>query len=347
MMNIMNTLKDKKNRRIVISFGIIIVLVFFLIISGRDKKSGEIPGIRSFDSADEIIIVKRSKTVRLYKKDNKWLVNEQAYPADQAKAESLVKQMKELDITDFISKEPFLAKYELDPEKAVRVTVKDKGKEQRDIFIGKASPTYRSAYVKFEKDPRVFLAEGNLSNDFNKDADDLRDKQIYKFGRDEVVYFELQYNGRLSFEKRTEEIEEKSEAKDGKGLNEKDKQKEKKKVKVESWICREYRNTAIDKNKIDNFVSSFSSINADSYPPLEKKDVFGLVCSIKTKVYGKDIDLKIHKKDKENYLCTSSESPYVFAVREENVKKFFKGLADFKQDAPTVKKPAPPMPVKK
>jgi len=348
MMNLINTLKDKKNRRLAISLGVIVVLVLFLVVSSRDKKSGEIPRVKSFDSADEVLFLKSNKKIRLFKKDNKWMVNELAYPADQSKAEYLVKQMKDLDITDFITKEPYLSKYELDAEKAVRVTVKDKGIVQRDIFIGKASSTYRSAYVKFEKDPRVFLAEGNLSIDFNKEVDDLRDKQIYKFGRDEIVSFELLYNGKLTFEKKIEEVEEKSDAKEAKNTQDKDKQKEKKKVKVESWICREYRNTAIDKNKVDNFANGFSSIVADIYPiAIEKKDVKGAICSIKTKVNNKEIDFVIHKKDKDKYLCTSSESPYVFALNEDNVKKFFKGLADFKQDAPPAKQSALPQPVKK
>jgi hypothetical protein len=346
MMNLINTLKDKKNRRIVLSLGVIIVLVIFLVFSGKDKKSGDIPKIKSFDSADEIIIAKNNKQLRLFKKDNKWLINEQAFPADKSKAEYLEKEMKELNITDFISKEPYLAKYELNPEKAVRITVKGNGKVYRDIFIGKASSTFRSAYIKFENDPRIFLANGNLSDEFNKDVEDLRDKQIYNVGRDEVVFFELVYGGKLSFEKKTEEVEEKSDAKDAKNAKEKDKQKEKKKTKVETWICKEYRNTAIDKNKVDSFVTSFSSISADSYSAVEKKDIKGLVCQIKVKVYNKEIEFKIHKKEKENYLCTSSESPYVFALREDNVKKYFKSLADFKQDAPPVKNPVSQQSVK-
>jgi hypothetical protein len=338
MMNFLNTLKETKNRRIIISFAIIVVLVLFLVLSSKDKKSGSIPKIKSFDNAEEIIIAKNNKQLKLYKKDNKWLINEQAYPADKSKADKLEKDMKGLEITDFISKEPYLTKYELDPEKAVRVTVKDKGKIYRDILIGKASSTYRSAYIKFANDPKIFLAEGNLNEEFNKDVEDLRDKQIYKFERDEVVYFELLYGGKLSFEKKTEEVEEKSDGKDA---------KEKKKTKIDKWICKEYVNTAIDKGKVDSFIMSFSSINADSYSDINKKDIQGLVCQIKAKVYNKDIEFKIHKKDKENYLCSSSESPYIFALKEGNVKKFFKSLADFKQDTAPAKKQVLPQPLKK
>jgi hypothetical protein len=345
MMNLLNALKETKNRRIVISLGIIVVLVIFLVLSGKDKKSGDIPKIKSFDSADEIIIAKNNKQIKLFKKDNKWLVNEQAFPADKTKAEKLEKLMRELEITDFITKEPYLAKYELNPEKALSVIVKDNGKTYRDILIGKVSSTFRSAYIKFANDPRIYLANGNLTQEFNTDIGDLRDKQIYKFERDEVVYFELSYQGtKLSFEKKTEEIEEKSDAKD---LKEKDKAKEKKKIKVDKWICKEYINTPLDKNKVDSFVMSFSSINADSYPDINKKDVQGMVCFIKAKVYNKDIELKIQKKDKENYLCSSSESPYIFTLNDGNAKKFFKNLADFKQDAAPVKKPVLPQPLKK
>lgn len=330
MMNFINAVKELKNRRIIVSLGIIVVLALILLLSGKDKRSGDIPKIKSFDTADEIIIAKSSKQIKLYKKDDKWFIDEQAYPADKHILEKFEKDLKELDITDFITKEPYLAKYELNPEKAVRVTASSKGKIQRDVLIGKASPTFRSAYIKFTDDPRVYLASGNLSDTFNKSVGDLREKQIYKVERDEIVYFELLYGGKLSFEKKIEEIEEEADSQDTK---ENDKQEEKKTTKVETWICREYRNTAIDKNKVDSFVTSFGTINADSYPDVKKKEVKELVCLIKAKAYNKDIELRIHKKDKENYLCTSSESPYVFTLREGDAKKFFKKLADFKQNA--------------
>ena len=339
MRNLITSFKNSKDRKMAISIGIIVVLVLFLVFYDKDKKSGDIPGIKSFDNAEEIIIAKKDSQIKLYKKENKWVLNEQAYPADKAKAEQLEKSMKELEITDLITKDPYLTKYELDPEKAVRVTVKEKDKILRDVLIGKASSTYRSAYIKFADDNNVYLASGNLSVELNINLEDLRDKEIYKFGKDDVAYFELMYGGRLSFEKQTEEVEDTTDAKEAK--ENQDTPKEIKKIKVDKWICKEYRNTALDKSKVDSFLMSFSSINADTYPDMDKKDIKGLVCAIKSKVFGKDIVLNIHKKEKENYLCTSSESPYVFALREESVKKFFKSIVDFKQDA------APAQPLKK
>ena len=335
MRNLITSFKNSKDRKMAVSIGIIVVLVLLLVFYNKDKKSGDIPKIKSFDNAEEIMISKKDAQINLYKKENKWLINEQAYPADKAKVEQLEKAMKELEITDLITREPYLAKYELDPEKAVRVTVKEKDKILRDILIGKASSTYRSAYIKFVNDSKVYLASGNLSEEFNKNVDDLRDKEIYKVGKDEVTSFELMYGGKLSFEKQSVEVE------DNKASNELKKDQEKaeevKKIKVDKWICKEYRNTAIDKSKVDSFIMSFSSINADIYPALDKKDVKGLLCLIKAKVYGKDIELKIHKKDKEDYVCTSSESPYVFNLREYNARKFFKSIADFKQDVTPAK----------
>ncbi|MFH0974316.1 MAG: DUF4340 domain-containing protein [Spirochaetota bacterium] len=325
-----------KNKRIAVSLGVIAILALYLVFSGKDKKSGDVPDVKKLDAIDEILILKKDKQIKLSYKDNKWLINEQAYPADKQTVEKLEKDMKELEITDFISKGPYYTKYDLMPEQAVKVVVKNKGKTERDILIGKTSSTNRNTYVKFAGDEKVYLASGNLPDDFNKDVEELRDKQIYKVGKDEVLSFELLYNGRLSFEKKTEEVDEKDNmhAKE----KDKDKSKEKKKIKTEKWICKEFPGIEMDKNKVDSFVNSISSVRADSFTDINKKDLSGVICQIKTKVYGKEIELKVHKKDKDNYLCTSSESPYVFILREGNTKRFFKTLSDFKQDMKPGKK---------
>ncbi len=332
-----------KDKRIIISLGFIAVLLIYLLLSNIKWKSGDIPSITGWESIDEIVISKQDKQqIKINNKDNKWLINKE-YPADPDKVVKLEKDMKELEITDYISKGPHYIKYDLTPEKAIRVIVKKAGVVKRDVLIGKASSTNRSTYIKFADNDKVYLASGNLYDEYSKDLDEFRDKQIYKIERKDLEWIELNYETKLTFEKKVEEVEEspekeaKVEAKDKKDKKEKT-DKEKKKQKIEKWICREYKSMNIDTNKINILLDSFSSIKAESYSDLKKKDIKELACLIKAKVYDKEILLAIHKKDKENYLCTSSESPFVFVLREWEAKKFFKKLDDFKVDLPKEKK---------
>ncbi len=320
-----------KNRRILISFGVIAVLLLYLLLSHNDKKPGNIPAISSWDNADEILISNKDTTIKLYYKDNSWFVDK-GYPADDLKVRKLEDGLKDLKITDYISSDHY-EKYDLTPDKAIHVVVKKNGAIKRDILIGKASPTYRSAYVKFADSNRIYLASGNLRNEYDKDVAFLRDKQVFKLDSNAITWIQITYKGKiLTFEKKTEKVVKEATAPggktDGKGAGEENKEETR-----EVWFCKEFRNVNIDQNKITAMVDSFSATNAESFPDINKKDVKGLVCLVKGKVNNnKEITLTVHKKaDKENYICSSSESPYVFILNDWYVKKYFMTLQDFKE----------------
>jgi hypothetical protein len=328
-----------RNKRIVISFGIIVVILVYLILSNLKWKSGDIPTVKKLDSTDEIVISKQDKQISIISKNNKWLINKDEFPADPEIVSKLEKEINDLRITDFISKGPHYFKYDLSPEKAIRVIAKKAGAVKRDILVGKASSTNRNTYIKFADNGKVYLADGNLFTEYNKEIDELRDKRIYKVERKDIEWIELTYQGaKLTFDKKTEEVEvspepkAKADSKDSKDIKD---IKEKKKRTTEKWICREFKNSDLDTNKINTFADAFSSIRADSYPDIEKKNIQGMVCRVRGKVYGKEIELVINSnKDKENYYCTSSESPYIFILRDYEAKKYFKSLNDFKAEVP-------------
>ena len=89
-------------------------------------------------------------------------------------------------------------------------------------------------------------------------------------------------------------------------------------------------------------MNSFRTIKADKYPELKKESLKKSVCTLKGRAFDKDILLKLHKQDDENnYICTSSESPYVFTLREFYAKKFFKKISDFTEAKKKKKKQKP------
>lgn len=329
-----------KNRRLLISLGLIAVLLLYIVFS-RTNRSADIPEVESFESADDIMVKREKGPLHLYLKDGIWVINDEAYPADKTKVENMEKEMRDFKITDFISKSPFYEKYNLTEDKAVRVTVKKEGAVKRDILLGKKSSTNRNTYVKFPDKNEIYLASGDIVSVFDKEVNDLRDMGICEISPDSLASIELNYKGsRLKFVKETTEVKDAQAEKDNKV---KEADKDKQPQKAEKWVCEQYRNAALDKNQVDAFVKAFASVKADSYSDMKKQDMKGVICSVKSRVQDKDIEHKIYKEDSDGkYFCTSTESPYVFMLADWKAKKFLKTIADFKEKKPVNKPPMIP-----
>lgn len=310
-----------KNNRIIISIGIIAVLVLYLLLANKNRRNGDIPNLPALKgSLDEIVISANNKQIKFAGKDGKWIINGE-FPADNARLEAVEKSIKDIEITDLISKGQYYQKYDLNPEKAIKVVAKISGEVKRDILIGKAGSTSRNTYIKLSGSNNVYLASGNLAEVFSKDIDNFMDKQIHKFSRSDIESLELNYQGRIYFEQKKEA------AKDDK----KDKKNEPKAETVK-WISKDLSGAVLDEAKAGYLADAFAALKADSYPAKNKKDLTSYICLVAGKVQGRNIEFRIHKKDGENYLCSSSESPYIFTINEWTAKKFFKKKSDFKTE---------------
>ncbi len=312
------------NKKLIISLGVIAFLLLYLIVANNDKSSKNVPEIKGWEmESTEILIDKKGESLlKIIKKDGKWLIGDAAYPADKNKVNKLETGIKDLKITDFVSRGPYYEKYNLTTGMAIRITIKSDSAVLRDILVGKKSSTNRSTYVKFPEKNEIYLASGSLTDEYNKDVADIRDMEIYKVDKSAVESLELRYKGKkLTFEKIKEEVKEDKDAKP---------EDLAKKKTVEKWICKEFKKLKLDKGKVDALVNGFSSIRANSFPEkLKKESLKSVICIVKGKAYNKDITLKIHKKDNEDkYVCSSSESPYAFTLNEWNAKKFFKKIHD-------------------
>ncbi|MDY6970204.1 MAG: DUF4340 domain-containing protein [Spirochaetota bacterium] len=322
----------KINKRILYSLGIIAVLLIYLLVSG-DRKSEDIIDVKSWEGeADEIVINKEDKPIRIYKKEDKWVIDAAAYPADDSIVSQLIEKMKELKIIDFISRKEHYQRYDLSQDKAIRVTVSKENEILRDVLVGKKSPAGRSSYIKFFEKPEIYLASGWLINDYNKSVEDIRDKKIYEISEDAVESIELNYNRKkISFSK-VLDLKKKDDS--DQDIKDKDKVKIDKKKNEDKWICNEYKNVELDNNKVKSFVTDAISIRANSFPNIDIKTLRKPESIVSIKALGRSIDLKLFHKGKEKddekmYICSSSESPYVFTLSEWKAKKFLKSLSDF------------------
>ncbi len=322
------------NKKLLISLGVIAVLVFILLLVNRTQ-SPDVPAMKPWKgSADEININKGDSRIRIFRDNERWLINDAAYPADRDAVHAMENQLKNLVITDLISDRPQYERYELSPDKAIEVSVKRGAELLRHLYIGKKSSTNRHTYVRIADRPEVYLASSALADDFNKSLDDIRDKEIMKIGKSEIQSVEINYKGRrLTLSKAIEEKKPAAAEKDKTGSDKKAASVE----KTEKWICNEFKNIALDENQVGQILTSFDPLKAAAYPAMEKKDLKAPTCSIKIKTNSKTIDLVVYQKLEENrYLGTSSESKYLFSLDGWKAEKYMKSIDDLnqKQGAP-------------
>jgi len=322
------------NKKTLFSLIIIAVLALYLVIA-NNQGSQPVVDLAEFENGlDEIIVSRQNSDIKIYRHDGDWVINEQKFPADAGQVSTMEKKLKELNVTDLISRKKHYQRYELEADTALHVIARKDGKTVRDFYVGKKSPTYQQTYIRFPDKEGIYLASGTLDTDFDKKLDTLRDKEILKIEKNAIESIWLTYRGRtLNFNKVKVEKEvddAKADVEIKKDVNEKDSKK-----KLESqdkWICTEYPNVVLDNNQVTQLVTAFDPLRAKSFPDMKKKEVQGMMSRVQLKAYGRTITVTVHRKfDNVSYLATSSESDYPFVIDEFRAKKLFKTIGDMKK----------------
>lgn len=301
------------SRKKIISLGIIVLLGFAIIIP-RITFNGSVPLLEPWEeSADEIIVKGGDYNIRIYKEDDRWLINTQAYAADNEFIEAMLSKVKELKLLDLISEKGYTENYNLSEEKRVHVKVSSKGEVLRDLYIGKDGSTYNHVYVMVDDYPGIYLTSGLMAADFTREIDDLRDKKIIDVSRENIEAISLRYRGKTySFYQKLAETSRESE-------NDSSVEEERK------WYCAGYGNREVASERINSMLSSFGPLKAETFPEgISEKSLKNAGSIVKIRAGGKDIQLNIFGKTKDGQvIATSSESPYVFTIGEWIAERFF------------------------
>jgi len=307
------------SKNLKIALGVIVILLGFIIINNIDFSS-DIPSVKKIkDKIDAIEIVHEGKSIVIEKKDSKWLIGKEKYPADSSTVEKMVTKVKTIRITDLISKQAFYGTYDLTKEKGVSVTIKAKGQTKRKLIIGKKASTGRQSYIRYNDKKPVYMMTGATINDFKKTIDSLRDKKIFTLSSKAIKDFTIQYRGRsFTFYKKKVEVKNTSKSKT-KGL----KKPQKKKMKNQ-WFCKGYDNIKLSQSRLKSLMRNFSPLKAAAFTDDKKTSLNRATATITIKAFNKEINLKIFNiNDKKQYRASSSESPYVFTLPQWRAKKFF------------------------
>ncbi|MEI6614110.1 MAG: DUF4340 domain-containing protein, partial [Chrysiogenales bacterium] len=181
-----------KNEYIILGV-VIVALLLYLVLRNPNRLNYQLPGLPSIVKAEisRIDMAKAGATIRLEKKDSQWLIRPQGFSSDQTKVEAIVDAIFNLRLTALVSESKNYSPYGLDKENEIIVKVYKNEQLLREFSVGNAASTYNHTYVKLANDPRVFHARNSFRSNLDQKIDDLRDKTVLKFDKDEISAIEI------------------------------------------------------------------------------------------------------------------------------------------------------------
>jgi hypothetical protein len=282
------------------------------------------------EGADEILVEKGGERVRIYKKDNRWFVGDEGFPADAKVAEKMEEKIRDLVISDISSYAPHYDRFELTPAGAIHVVVKRGGEVLRDVYFGKRSDKTNHTYIRLAGRDEVFKASGTFSYEFSKKVDDIRDKAMIDVKSDDIESLEILYKGKRTALSRVKNEQVQDAAKTEADKNKSEKAKAKK--AQDTWIFAGNNQNQVDVAAVNAVINSFAPLRANSFPAIDRNALKNPLCSVKIISGGKAHELAIFKGTSESeFIGTSSDSPYVFTLQKFNAERYFREPKDFEK----------------
>jgi hypothetical protein len=146
------------------------------------------------DQFQEIEIRKRdSETIRLQRFDSRWrIAGPKPLRADPDAISNMLSSLSSLNSDRTVEEKAT----SLDPygltQPAMELDVTDKSSKTAKILIGDQTPASTAVYAAIAGDPRVFVMSSYKKNNFDKSANDLRDRRMLVFDADKLSRVELQ-----------------------------------------------------------------------------------------------------------------------------------------------------------
>jgi hypothetical protein len=306
----------------------IVLLAVYLMVRKTDRTEYRLPAIAKVAAADitRIEIARQEGTVVLEKKDSKWLILPQGFPADAGKVTAMLEDLEKLSLTALVSESKSYSRYDLEPDKAIHVKAWAGEELKRDIQIGKPAPTFQHTFVRIGDGPDVYHAQQNLKTAFDQTADKLRDKTVLAFSPEEVKEIAITKGG-------VETVLRKSEippapaapapapaAAPAEGAAPPVDAAAAKPAEVQ-WLTDQGK--PADLSKMDRLVSALSHLSCESY--LEGKSIADFSNPIGSIVIKgkKDYTLTLYakpEKDAKGYPASSSETASVFVLSDRQAE---------------------------
>jgi hypothetical protein len=294
----------------------IVLLIGYLSVRETDRNEYRLPAIARVAASDitRIEIARQEGSVVLEKKESTWRIQPQDYPADSGKVIAMLDDLEKLSLTALVSESKSWSRYDLEPDKAIRVKAWAGEELKRDIQIGKPAPTFQHTFVRIGDGPEVYHAQQNLKTAFDQTAVKLRDKTVLAFSLDEVTEIAIAREGKQTVIRKSEMAPPTAEPSPAPAEGAPLPDATAKTAEVQ-WITDQGK--PADLSKMNRMLSTLSHLSCESY--LDEKSISDLsnpIASIVIKA-KKDYTLTVYaktEKDAANYPAASSETASVFTL---------------------------------
>ena len=159
---------------------VIIALTVYLVMRSSDRTQYRLPDVPQTAAKDisRLQITRGQTTIVINKKDDKWYIAPDEFPADANKVKNMLNAVEKLTLTALVSESKNYNLYDLNEDKKLNVKAWQGEDLKRDVDLGKTASSFRHTFVRPAGDERVFHARGNFKNNFDFSVDDLRDKLV-------------------------------------------------------------------------------------------------------------------------------------------------------------------------
>jgi hypothetical protein len=159
---------------------VIIALTVYLVMRSSDRIQYLLPDVPQAAAKDisRLQITRGQTTIVINKKDDKWYIAPDEFPADANKVKDMLNAVEKLTLTALVSESKNYNLYDLNEDKKLNVKAWQGEDLKRDVDLGKTASSFRHTFVRPAGDERVFHARGNFKNNFDFSVDDLRDKLV-------------------------------------------------------------------------------------------------------------------------------------------------------------------------
>ena len=170
----------KVKKEYIILAVVIIALTVYLVMRTSDRTQYQLPDVPQAAAKDisRLQITRGQTTIIINKKDDKWYIAPDEFPADANKVKNMLNAVEKLTLTALVSESKNYNLYDLNEDKKLNVKAWQGEDLKRDFDLGKTASSFRHTFVRPAGDERVFHARGNFKNNFDFSVDDLRDKLV-------------------------------------------------------------------------------------------------------------------------------------------------------------------------
>jgi len=309
----------KLKKELLILVLVIVVLAGYLMLRGRESSRLELPQPSQLESKkiDRIVITTSEAVIELVKKDEKWSLQPQGFPADPTQVTNMLNAIADLKLTALVSESGNYERYNLDDANKIVVQAFSGSEEMRKFNVGQVAPTFRHTFVKLTDDPNVYHAQGSFKNNFDQTVESLRDKIVLTFDKSAITAIEIQ-RGEQAVKITKNAIEPTEAEKDAEATKKSEPQ----------WQIE--GGDTVDQAELERFMTSMSRLQCEGFLNEKTKEDFQ---SPRWIVAFKGTDntytfslFEKYNEDDYTYPALSSTSPYVFTLPKSRIETFEKQL---------------------